>query len=204
MNVSQVTLTVVEHEGRRWIVGADGSIVAEAKVAIGPCDADSALASVGRAIESERRHAEFLGGLEAERSKRRRWHEAMMQAVAIANNGRYRSDDAQNAWSRRVDASATSCYLMVKRGSNLKERTGRDQRPHTWERMLDVAYDRSVVWLDDAWGTYANNLASNLRKRFRNKPTLEARPSGDGRHDQKEDGAGDPRSPRLQMLLDWA
>lgn len=203
MNASNVTLTMVEHGGRRWLCGADGSIVAEVKGEVGPCAPAEAVKSVRAALTAEQRRDAFLGDLESERTRRERWQAAITKAASEAQNAARKLSELDNEWARRIDGCRQSIRLMVKRGSNLRERSPYEPRYRTWERMLADAFRRSVQWHDDAWGTYSNNLASNLRKRFRNAGARTAGPLRGRGHVEEVDDSSDPRSPGLQVLFDW-
>jgi hypothetical protein len=204
MEVKQVRLTLVEHEGRRWLVGEGGAILATLEHNPGLCDEAEAIAAVERAMETKRREVALFAEIKADRDLRVRWAKVLRRAIKVAHAGTMRRSEAGDAWARRIDASAKAIYLMVKRGSNLRER-GEREPGRTWEWIFANAFIRSYRWYDHRrWDGYSTNLASNLRKRFRHADPGEARSRPDGGHAQEEDRQGDPRGSGLQVLFDWA
>lgn len=203
MDVSQVTLTLVEHEGRRWLVGADGSAVPLPVSVLKPCEIDHAASVIGAVVEAERKDRTAWNQLRSDKELAERWGASLRRATSETVACLNRLGEANDAWTRRIDGSRQAVCLMVKRGSNLKERIDRE-RIGTWEQLFSVAFHRSTQRAGQGeWDTYSETLSRNIRGRFRDVDAREPCPPPDRGHEKTEGRQSDARRSELQVLFDW-
>lgn len=192
MKATQVTLTIVEHEGRRWLFAADGETFSGIGFEPGCCDEDKALALVSQAIADENRQASFFSEILSERDHREAWKVAVAQASCDAQAASIYLGASNDAWTRRIDSSRTTIKNMIVRGSNLKERRRDYPASSSWEQVIANAYQRAALWTDiTEWDRFSSDLSSNVRKRFRRLDPGESGTRSDGGYEETEDDQGD-------------
>lgn len=201
MIVSYPVVTVVEHEGRRWIVDLQGSVVRGLEFDVGVCPEDVAIQGVSDVLASEERGDAFRREQKLEFA----WRQLMwglpnvihgiLRAGVIA-----RGED----WDRCINSSACSCRQKVRRGSNIRPRN-RSNPPTDWEQSIRRAASipaQHMYWYRDEWAPYFRDRASNLRKRFRLFSARESSSPASGRSENGVCSAEDPQGPRAPVLLD--
>jgi hypothetical protein len=197
MNVLQVALTVVEHEGRKWLCLPGGNLVDLHKAEVDLVDFVEAKNAVHELLESRARWRR-------ENELHNKWRVAINREAKKATGGTNKQSEEKDAWSRRLDGCRKSCERMVERKSNLKIRSGYKERTKTWEACINGAYRRAIQWNDlNPWDFYANNLASNLRQRIRGFDSRKASSQPSRGFTQEKRTQEDSRGSEVQMLFDW-
>lgn len=170
MKVSSIRLPLIEDDGRYWICLVSGEVVEishdvvlrQAKKSVG-----AAMSVTKTALEQAGESREWMDQKRLNVGLVWRWRRRLAHFFAVAQNAQCVNSDLQERWENRVDTSRNACVNMIKRESNLKG-DGERERFGTWERFLDVAFERSMGGCDNGpWDRYALNVYYSLRRRFR-------------------------------------
>lgn len=213
MNAIQATLTVIEHEGSKWLCLPGGVLVSLPDTAVvAEVDSEEAKGAVHAELDQQAERRERVARLRDEEILRNRWEGMILRETWKLRGGHNRQKE--NPWDPRLDTSTRAILLMIKRGSNLRCRSNRKKRSGTWEACIAGAFRRSIQWSSgDQWDIYANNTASNLRKRFRwaslrkrvrNTYPKETSTQPEWGHAKEEGCPRDIGGSGVQVLFDWA
>ena len=188
-----VRLPVVQILGRHWLIDDHKKIVGEAIKGGG----SSPRWRLRVADPEEKRLVQ-----QAYNTKLR-WLQAINKAsgACVASLKRFASDS--ELWSKRIDASAKACYNTAKRGSHIGSQRARANRARTWSDIYRNAHRGAASWHDrDPWDAYATNVASNIRKRFRDQGPGKAGSLATRRPTQETGYSPHPRRSAIPLLSD--
>ncbi len=201
MKTTQVEMTLVESDGRQWLIGPKGAILAELEGDISPCGEDAAMAVVSALLANELK----ISQMRREKAIAERWEAALrlqaQKVSGLAHSPKTKEED-KDRWKKRLSNCAKAITMRVKYGRTPPKprRAGR-----TWRQFFEQCTNmiNSGGWHGrDEWSVYAAGVARNIRGRFWNQDTKTISTPPNRRHGEVEDCPKNDRRSGIQMLFD--